>query len=109
MVPRSKNSHADALAKLASTKDVELLNVVSIDFFYEPNIKQQPKVIELEHVPLWMDPIVAYVKTGELPGNKTEARILTMKVARYVIYDDKLYRRGYSIPLLECVIRQITS
>ena len=27
-----------------------------------------------------------------------------MKVARYVIYDDKPYRRGYSMPLLKCVV-----
>ena len=32
VVLRSKNSNVDALAKLASTKDVELLNAVSIEF-----------------------------------------------------------------------------
>ena len=26
-----------------------------------------------------------------------------MKATRYVLYDDKLYKRGYSIPLLKCV------
>ena len=50
-----------------------------------------------------MDPIVAYLKTGELPENKIKVRILRLKAARYVIYDDKLYRRGYSMPLLKCV------
>ena len=57
----------------------------------------------MEQKPSWMDPIVVYLKTDELPENKTEARILKLKVARYVIYDDKLYRRGYSMPLLKCV------
>ena len=38
--PRSKNSNADALAKLASTKDAELLNAVSIEFLFEPSIKR---------------------------------------------------------------------
>ena len=32
VVPRIKNSHADALAKLASTKDAELLSVIFIEF-----------------------------------------------------------------------------
>ena len=49
-----------------------------------------------------MDPIVAYLKTSEFPENKTEARILRMKVAHYVIYDDKLYKRCYLMSLLKC-------
>ena len=104
VVPRSKNSHADACAKLPSTKDAELLNVVSVVFLSEPSISQRPKVIELEQESSWMDPIVAYLKTCEFPGNKTEVKMLRMKAACYVIYDDKLYRRGYSMPLLNCMM-----
>ena len=37
VVPRLRNSNADGLAKLASTKDVELLNAVSIEFLSEPS------------------------------------------------------------------------
>ena len=59
--------------------------------------------MELEQEPSWMDPIVTYLKTSKLLRNKTEVRILRMKVARYVIYDDKLYRRGYSMSLLKCM------
>ena len=51
-----------------------------------------------------MDPIVAYLKNGELPGEKIEVHILQLKAARYVLYDDKLYIRGYSMPLLKCVL-----
>ena len=50
-----------------------------------------------------MDPIIAYLKKGELLKNKTKARILRLKATRYVIYDDKLYRRGYSMSLLKCM------
>ena len=103
VVPRSKNTNADTLAKLASTRDAELLDAVSVEFLAEPSIKQRPEVMELEQKPSWMDPIVVYVKNGELPENKTEARVLRLKVARYVLYEHKLYRRGYSMPLLKCV------
>ena len=51
-----------------------------------------------------MDPIIAYLKNDELPEEKTEALILRLKAALYVLYDDKLYRRGYSMPLLKCVL-----
>ena len=51
VVPRSKNTNVDALAKLASTWDVELLDIVSVEFLAEPSIKQWPEVMELDHEP----------------------------------------------------------
>ena len=50
-----------------------------------------------------MDTIIVYLKNSELLENKIEARILRVKEARYMIYYDKLYRRGYSMPLLKCM------
>ena len=41
IVPRSKNVNIDALAKLASTRNAELLDAVSMEFLAEPSIKQQ--------------------------------------------------------------------
>ena len=58
----SKNTNVDALAKLTSTKDVELLNLVSVEFLAKPSKKWQPKVIERVHEPLWMNPVIAYLK-----------------------------------------------
>lgn len=37
-IPQSQNTHADALAKLASTKSVDLFDVVSIEFLANPSI-----------------------------------------------------------------------
>ena len=47
----SKNANTDALTKLASTKDADLLNAVSVEFLVEPSIKQRPDVMELKHEP----------------------------------------------------------
>ena len=58
--------------------------------------------MELTQEPSWMDLIVAYLKTSKQPEDKTKARILRLKVARYILYDDKLYMRGYSMLLLKC-------
>ena len=51
-----------------------------------------------------MDPIVAYLKNGELPENTMKAQVLRLHVARYVIYNDKLYKRGYFMPLSKWVV-----
>ena len=58
VVPRSKNVNAEALAKLASTKDTELLNAISVEFLVEPSIKQRQDIMKLEEEPSWMDPII---------------------------------------------------
>ena len=47
--------------------------------------------------------MVSYLENGELSENKTEARISILKATHYVIYDDKLYRSGYSMLLLKYV------
>ena len=91
------------MAKLASIKDADLLDAVFVEFLAELSIYPQQGVMELTQEPLWMDPIVAYLKTGKQPDDKIEVRILQLKVARYILYDNKLYRRCYPIPLLKCV------
>ena len=103
VISQSKNANADALAKLVLTKDAELLNAVLVEFLAEPSIKRQPEVMELVQELSWMDPIITYLKNSELPEGKTEARILRLKATHYVFYEDKVYRRGYSMPLLKCI------
>ena len=51
-----------------------------------------------------MDPIIAYPKNGYLLEEKTEAFFLRLKVAHCMLYDDKLYKMGYSMPFLKCVL-----
>ena len=92
------------MANLALTKDSELLDAVSIEFLTEPSIKPQLEIMELMREPLWMDPIIAYLKNNELPEEKTKAHILRLKATCYMLYDEKLYKRGYSMPFLKCVL-----
>ena len=49
-----------------------------------------------------MTPIVHYLKEGRLLEDKTEVRKLQIRAARFVIIDDVLYRRGYSLLYLRC-------
>ena len=49
-----------------------------------------------------MIPIVCYLKEGWLLKDKTEARKIQIKVAHFVIINDVLYRRGYSLSYLRC-------
>ena len=50
-----------------------------------------------------MTPIIWYLKDNCLPEDKKQARLLRLKAARYILYNNRLYRRGFSTPLLKCV------
>ena len=105
-VPRSQNAKAYALARLASTKDAELLEVIHVEFLSRPSIHPtyQPQVVNCATMAnSWMTPMIQYLKDGILPKNKNKARLLKLKAPRYIIYDEKLYKRGFSTPLLKCV------
>ena len=50
----------------------------------------------------WMILIVRYLKERWIPEDKTEARQIQSRAARFVNIDNVLYRRGYSLLYLTC-------
>ena len=105
-VPRERNTQADALARLAFTKDSELLEVVPVEFLSTPSImptESQSTVNSVTSTDTWMTPIIQYLKDNYLPEDEKQARLLRLKAAKYILYDGKLYRRRFSTPLLKCV------
>ena len=70
VIPQSRNSNVDALVKVASTKDTDLLDAVSMEFLAEPSIHPQQGVMELTQEPLWMDPIIVYLKLASSPRTR---------------------------------------
>ncbi|XP_065631696.1 uncharacterized protein LOC136068463 [Quercus suber] len=98
-IPREENMEADALAKEASSSE-------AVDKFdeihYMPSI-DIPEIQQVESGMNWMVPIVSYLKDGQLPEEKDEARKLRARAARYVLMDEILYRRGFSQPYLRCL------
>ncbi|XP_060974106.1 uncharacterized protein LOC133039271 [Cannabis sativa] len=103
-VLRAHNSHADALARLPSTREAKLLDVIPVDVLAHSTINREETMeIDIAQEVTWMTPIVAYQEKGILPGGKMEARKLRQRAAPYVIYDGRLYRRSFSQPLLNCI------
>ena len=51
----------------------------------------------------WMTPVFDYLTTGKLPPEQKEASVTKRRACSYVLVEGKLYRRGFSIPLLKCV------
>ncbi|XP_022846490.1 uncharacterized protein LOC111369272 [Olea europaea var. sylvestris] len=98
-----KNIHIDALSKLASSRDSELLKIVPIEHLPKPSISGGEEILWIEGTPLWMQPIIAYLNDQSLPPSKNEAKKLRRRAAHFILQDGVLYKRGFSSTLLQCV------
>jgi hypothetical protein len=54
-------------------------------------------------IPEWARHVIEYLKNGQLPNDKKEARKVRMQSVRYTLVGEILYRRGYTLPLLKCL------
>ena len=77
---------------------VEILDSLSIQTIKEPQTVNYATTKDS-----WMTPIIQYLKDGVLPEDKRKARLLRLKATRYTVYDDQLYKRGFSTLLLKYV------
>ena len=75
-IPRAKNIRADLLSKLATLAPTELPKEVFFEVLKCPSTKEPQLVMEINHEPSWIDPLVAYLKDGVLPPDAKEARKL---------------------------------
>ena len=74
-IPRSKNTHADSLATLATFSTQSLPRVILVQDLCKPT-KVGKNVIHIHQIrvgPSWMDSIVLFLKEDVLPENKSEA------------------------------------
>ncbi|CAJ2634768.1 unnamed protein product [Trifolium pratense] len=105
-VPREHNKRADILSKLASTKKKGGNKSVIQEILPRPSIEKTTNVLDINVIGdknCWMTPVYNFLANGTLPDNQKEAAIIRRQACAYVILDGKLYRRGFSIPLLKCV------
>ncbi|KAI5442925.1 hypothetical protein KIW84_011816 [Lathyrus oleraceus] len=71
-----------------------------------PSIDKLPPPLEVNAIGdahCWMTPIYNYLTRDELPADPKEATTVKRRACSYVLLEGKLYRRGFSIPLLKCV------
>ncbi|XP_022158215.1 uncharacterized protein LOC111024751 [Momordica charantia] len=102
-VPRSENSNADALALLASAYETDLPRTVPVEILVESSI-DQPEIMDITSArPTWMDPIKDFLVNGSIPADPSQARKLRRQAAHYLMQEGKLFKRGYSLPLLRCL------
>ncbi|KAI5407337.1 hypothetical protein KIW84_053549 [Lathyrus oleraceus] len=98
---RRKQSPEKAEAAERAVKDLLEANFIS-----EAHIDKLPPPLEVNAIGdarCWMTPIYNYLTRDELPADPKEATTVKRRACSYVLLEGKLYRRGFSIPLLKCV------
>ncbi|XP_022851304.1 uncharacterized protein LOC111373062 [Olea europaea var. sylvestris] len=101
-IARADNSKADALSRLVFMRIDGLDRTVHIKIVTEPSINMKPSVMDIDHEPSWIDPIVEYISNGDLPPDPRAARSIRAKAARYCMIRGVLFRRSLTLPYLRC-------
>ena len=98
-IPREENMKADSLAKTASTDGI-INEQVRIQ--YIPSI-DVPEVQQIDGEANQTTPIISYLKDGVFLKEKEEEWKLRVRVAKFVLMDKVLFKRGFSQPYLRCL------
>ena len=56
-----------------------------------------------EFSPFWMDPIVQYINTGELPDDRNKAHKIQIQSTRFSLVNGQLFKWSLDIPYLKCL------
>ena len=108
-IPRTENSRADALAKLATALQEDLGGSTPVEYLAELSIDPYSMVVALVgSVPSWMDPIWDYINDGTLPDDPKEAAKIRVRSSRFTNHKGSLYKRGFFTPFLKCIAGEDT-
>ncbi|XP_072066954.1 uncharacterized protein [Arachis hypogaea] len=101
-IQRESNGRADILSKLASTQP----NGSSLyqSTLLKPSI-ELTQILSVTQEAYWRSPYIEYLRTGILPGDVENARHFRRQASFFTIYNNCLYRRGFSRPQLKCLCR----
>ncbi|XP_019176184.1 PREDICTED: uncharacterized protein LOC109171588 [Ipomoea nil] len=102
-VPRDQNTDADMLSKLAQEAPEHISKIARIEDFKRSSLDAYPVLPVQIRPPCWLDHLKEYKKTGTLPPDEVDARLVKRRAPTYVVMGDTLYKRSYNGALLRCL------
>ncbi|XP_048438043.1 uncharacterized protein LOC125476226 [Pyrus x bretschneideri] len=86
-VPLVANSHAYALARLASVVEDKIRRKIHVELLAAPST-MAAKVCNIQQGDSWITPIYKFLAHGTLPNDKVQAKQIQYKSTRYLIIND---------------------
>ena len=82
-----------------------ITEIIFLPIYYQPFSSITPSQVSQvdEILPSWMDPIIHYINTGELPREKDKAHKVQVQSARFSFIDGQLFKRSLGSPYLKCL------
>ena len=80
----------------------EMLRVPKVSV-YDLSVGESSDVCLVDMSETWMTRYRCYLADGLLPQEPTEAKIVKKNACKYTLVDGKLFRHGYTHPILSCV------
>ena len=99
-IPREENSKADELSRV-DPDDPKAIKGILIEILSRPSTAIENKVMIIE-TPNWRSPIIEYLKSPAIT-TESESTKLRIRAARYILIDDVLYKKSFSLPYLRCL------
>ena len=102
LISRDSNERADALAAIAASLPIK--ETIYLPIYYQLGssiLHTQVSQVE-KSSPSWMDPILLYIATRELPDDRSMAHKIQIQSARFSLVDEQLYKRSLGGPYLKC-------
>ena len=100
-INKSLNSHADALSKLASTKET-IEKIVFVEVFQRLNIEEL-EVACVENRNDWRMPFYKYLNKGELLIDPIKAKKMKVRGVHFLMIDGIIYKWSFTLPFLRCL------
>ena len=96
-IPREKNSKADELFRV-DPDDPRVTKGILIETLGRPSTAIEKSVMIIE-TPDWRSPIIQYLKSPAVTTESDSAK-LRIRAARYILIEDVLYKKSFSLPFL---------
>ena len=102
-ITKDCNEKADALATIADSFPITETVILPINYQPDSSIVTTQVSHADEVSPSWMDPIVQYINTGELPDDRNKAHKVQIQSARFSLVNRQLFKRSLDGPYLKCL------
>lgn len=100
---REKDFQADSLAKAITIAPMVLPRGTYFELIKGPTIEGTIEVMQLDDEPCWINPLINFLENDKLPIDQKKGQKIKYKATWYLMYEGKLYKRSFSLPLLRCL------